>query len=227
MPASSWRLARPRPATRGTATASGSRRPYAGSVLNNTVFQNTQSGILLVQNVETNFTVNGNIVLRQWRRHRWRARPGAITDNLIYNNVGTGIAITGGATISVDNNTVYQPAGQALTLSGGVWDVTVENNILWVNAGDIINVASGSAVGFVSGYNLFYLGNDPTSATLGVWKGTSEATLAAWQTASGQDANSAVAAAEPAIRFVNMDGPDGILGGPGTALSAGRMMISS
>ena len=96
--------------------------------------------------------------------------------------------------------------------------MTVENNILWVNEGDIISVASGGATGFLSAYNLFYQGADATPATLGIWQGTAEATLANWQAASGQDVNGSKTGNPD---FVNMAGANQILGGPGTPVGAG------
>ena len=55
-------------------------------------------------------------------------------------------------------------------------------------------------------------------ATLGVWEGTAEATLAEWQAASGQDVNGSKTGNPD---FVNMDGANGILGGPASAVGAG------
>ena len=140
-----------------------------------------------------------------------------LENNLVYNNVTTGIAITTGTTIWVVNNTIYQSVGQALTLSG-VSDATVENNILWVDEGTIISVAAGATTGFLSAYNLFYQGADATPATLGLWQGVAEATLANWQTASGQDISGSKTGNPD---FVNMAGADQILGGPGTPVGAG------
>src|SRR6202000_21843 len=136
---------------------------------------------------------------------------------LVYDNVTTGIAITSGTTLSIVNNTIYQSIGQALTLSG-VSRVAVETNIQWVDGGDIISVAAGATTGFVSAYNLFYQGADATPATLGLWQGTAEATLAAWQTASGQDIKGSKAGNPD---FVNIAGADQVLGGPGTPVGAG------
>jgi hypothetical protein len=140
-----------------------------------------------------------------------------IDNNLVYGNVSTGISLTSGSVISIVNNTVYQSVGQALTLAG-VSTVTVENNILWVDEGDIIGVASGAQTGFVSAYNLFYQGANATPAAIGIFQGTTAATLAAWQTASGQDTAGSKTGNPD---FVNIAGADQVLGGPGTPIGAG------
>jgi Ca2+-binding RTX toxin-like protein len=191
---------------------------YAGSggtVLDNLVYENSADGILL--NPGYSYVVSGNIAYGNKIGIGGGGNTTTIENNLVYNNISAGIAITSGTTLSIVNNTVYQSVGQALMLSG-VSYATVENNILWVDQGSIISVASGATTGFLSAYNLFYQGANPTPATLGLWQGVAEATLANWQTASGQDVNGSKTG-NPG--FVNMAGADGILGGPGTAVGAG------
>ena len=184
--------------------------------LNNVVYGSSGDGISL-EYTNYNYTITGNILYGNEIGIGGGGTSSEIENNLIYNNVASGIAITSGATLSILNNTVYQPTGQALTLAG-VSDVTVENNILWVNVGDIVNVASGATTGFLSDYNLYYLGADSTPATLGLWQGTTEATLSGWQTASGQDK---IGSKVGNPDFVDMTGADGIIGGPGTPVGAG------
>ena len=184
-------------------------------ILDNVIYQSIGDGITLTAG--SGYTVTGNILYGNAAGIGVATGSTTLDDNLVYNNVSTGIAINGGATITVVNNTVYQPIGQALTLSSGS-AVTIENNILWVNEGDVIGVAAGGATGFLSAYNLFYQGANATPATLGIWEGTAEATLANWQAASGKDVNGSKTGNPD---FVNMAGANQILGGPGTAVGAG------
>jgi hypothetical protein len=186
-----------------------------GQLLDNLLYGNSGDGILL--STSNSSTVTGNITYGDAIGISGGGNGSSIENNLVYGNVTTGIALTGGSVISLVNNTVYQSIGQAVTLAN-VSTVTVENNILWVDEGDIISVAAGATTGFVSAYNLFYQGADATPATLGLWQGAAEATLAAWQTASGQDVNGSKTG-NPS--FVNIAGADQVLGGPGTAVGAG------
>jgi hypothetical protein len=184
-------------------------------VLDNVIYQASGSGIYL--DGQTGYTITGNILYGDKNGISGSGNSITLENNLIYDNVSTGVTLSGGGTITIVNNTIYQSVGQALVLSG-VSNVTVENNILWVDEGDIISVASGAQTGFLSAYNLYYQGADATPATLGIWLGTAETSLAAWQTASGQDTNGSKAGNPD---FVNIAGADQILGGPGTPIGAG------
>ncbi|MFM7205615.1 MAG: autotransporter-associated beta strand repeat-containing protein, partial [Planctomycetaceae bacterium] len=109
-------------------------------------------------------------------------------------------------TTRIVNNTIYQSVGDALALSGDRLKV-VENNIIRVDAGYAINVASSAMTAVQSNNNLFALSADP-NARVGLWGSTQATTLAAWRTASSQDAASS--AADPLFRDIN--GADDVLG---------------
>ena len=98
-------------------------------------------------------------------------------NNLVYANANQGILVTGYETVSLINNTVYQPAGDAIDLFNHSHDNVLRNNILWTQAGYDINVDSTSEVGFQSDYNDLYTTN---SGFIGLWEGKSFSTLANW-----------------------------------------------
>jgi hypothetical protein len=129
--------------------------------------------------------------------------------NTVYANSTGGIYLSGNMDLSLLNNTVYQPVGNAVTLSGPnntTYPVFIENNILWVQAGYDLYVPTASQAGLVSNYNILY--HTGNNANVGTWNGASEATLAAWQGASGLDSHSS----EANPLFVDPAGADGVLG---------------
>jgi hypothetical protein len=132
-----------------------------------------------------------------------------IEDNLIYANTNAGILLQSAATYTkvVANNTIYQPVGDAIQLKGGTQNVTLANNILWVEAGYDIYADSTSQTGLASDYNLLHKGTDP-NAHIGFWNGAIQDTLSAWQTATSQDAHTG--GGDPL--FVDRDGADNVLG---------------
>jgi autotransporter-associated beta strand protein len=131
-------------------------------------------------------------------------------DNIIYANATGGIFITSSANFSLTNNTVYQLIGDAINLSSSS-NITIENNILWVEAGYDLDIATTGQTGLISDYNILYhLG---ANARVGTWNGTAQSTLAAWQSASSEDAHSS----EANPMFVNPAGADAVLGYNATA----------
>ncbi|MEI8371158.1 MAG: Ser-Thr-rich GPI-anchored membrane family protein, partial [Planctomycetia bacterium] len=102
------------------------------------------------------------------------------------------------------NNTVYQQVGNAVSVVGSS-NITLQNNILWTDAGFGISVDAGSQSGFASDSNLFW-----TSATgkVGQWQGGDRPTLAAWRSATLGDRGSLYH--DPL--FVSPAGIDGVLG---------------
>ena len=55
--------------------------------------------------------------------------------------------------VKIINNTIYQPAGDAVRLLAGSPNVRLRDNILWVQAGYDLVVPADSEVGFASDYN--------------------------------------------------------------------------
>lgn len=134
-----------------------------------------------------------------------------VYDNLIYANGETGIYLGTNTDLddSILNNTIYQLAGDAIEFgsANSSYPTTVENNIIWVEAGYDLRLDSGvAAAGVISDYNdLYHLGNN---ANVGLLSGTAYNTLAAWQTASSLDSHSTEANPD----FVDPAGADAVLG---------------
>ncbi|MFN7806896.1 MAG: right-handed parallel beta-helix repeat-containing protein, partial [Planctomycetaceae bacterium] len=147
---------------------------------------------------------------------------GQISNNLVYANSNQGIRLSGSSGATVTNNTVYQPVGNALLIEGSSSNISLRNNILWVEAGYCISVASNSGTGFSSNRNVLYTGADP-NARVGSWSAggsTIRDTLADWRTATGQDQHSNDINPD----FVDLDGADNVLGYTtlGTGYDGGR-----
>jgi len=130
-----------------------------------------------------------------------------VSNNLVYANTNTGIDVID-SEVRLANNTVYQQAGDAVLIEPGVYDISIENNILWVDAGYGINAFSSSQQDFMSDYNLFYSGSD--AARIGAWNSGEALTVAGWQTATGQDSHS-LAGTDPLNDFTDIDGVDNVL----------------
>jgi parallel beta-helix repeat protein len=132
-----------------------------------------------------------------------------VYDNLIYANAQTGIYLTGDQDLTLLNNTIYQLAGDAIEFGSAntTYPTTVENNIIWVQAGYDLRLDSGvAAASVVSDYNDLY--HTGANAKVGLLSGTAYSTLAAWQTASSKDAHST----EANPNFVDPTGADAVLG---------------
>jgi parallel beta-helix repeat protein len=154
------------------------------TVRGNRVFHNIKAGINA-----SNSRVEGNQVYANAAGIVLDVSNGSLlANNLVYANSDRGLVVTAtsGNPLEVANNTVYQPAGQALRLESGSRSVSLHNNILWTEAGYAVFV-NGTATGFSSDYNLLLTGADP-SAHVGFWNNANQHSLANWQTASLQDA---------------------------------------
>lgn len=84
-------------------------------------------------------------------------------------------------------------------------NVHVRNNILWVEGGAALSVASESQVGFASNFNVFWT---PEAGYVAFWQGGARPTLLSWQSTAFTDGNSV--SRDP--RFVSPAGADGVLG---------------
>jgi VCBS repeat-containing protein len=175
----------------------------------NRVVHNTGIGVL----ISTSGTITGNSIYGNGTgifgavSYWWLERlTGLIENNVIYDNVERGIRIGEAAGFDVVNNTIYQPVGEAIRVEAGSVDVRLRNNIVQVDAGYNVSVAPDSQGGFSSDRNLLQ-GSGPNAFT-GFWNNASQDTLADWQAATGQDAQSADA--DPLFR--DRDGADNVLG---------------
>jgi hypothetical protein len=127
---------------------------YSGTIDANRVFRNT-TGIRTQYGTTTGNTVFSNstgISLYGWGYD--------VSNNLVYANTNVGIeAVSVWSGYRIVNNTVYQQVGNAVSVVGSS-NITLQNNILWTDAGFGISVDAGSQSGFTSDHNLFW-----TSAT--------------------------------------------------------------
>jgi hypothetical protein len=125
--------------------------------------------------------------------------------NLIYGNATAAIDVRRGRTHELRNNTIYQPTGDGIVLTGDMETVLLRNNIAVVGAGTAVSVTSQTFAALASDFNLFQAG--PAGA-IGRWGTSPQADLSQWQQASFGDSNSL--AADPL--FVDPAGADGVLG---------------
>ncbi len=121
---------------------------------------------------------------------------GSVSNNMVQignNNISHGIYLEKNAYtteyVNIDFNSINltsSAAGSlALSFNNTDGNINVRNNILNGNSNPAIFVNPASSI-TSSNYNDLYT----TGANLGNWNGTEHANLAAWQTNSGQDANS-------------------------------------
>lgn len=176
----------------------------------NRVYHNSVIGILtgLSGVVDGNYVYSNPIGIQSGIGGYYNSAQ--ILNNLVYANANQGILIGrtyAAAGVSVVNNTVYQPVGDAILLDGDTSNLTLRNNILWIDGGYAIHATTSNHTGFSSDYNLFQQVASP-GALIGFWTGVDQTSLANWQTASGQDAHSLLADAG----FVDINGADNVLG---------------
>ncbi len=113
-----------------------------------------------------------------------------VKNNLVYNNTAQGIWLIGGSSAQFYNNTVYQPAGDAIRIDAGnpnAAGIQIQNNILWTQNGYDIMLDPTSTAGFKSDYNDLYVTG---SGAIGPWQNVVQTALQNWTTASGDDADS-------------------------------------
>lgn len=124
--------------------------------------------------------IHGNVVGVQ-------ADDGArVHHNVVYRNTGQGILVDNGRDVTVENNTIYTSAGDAVRIRNSASNVVLKNNILWTDSGYDLYVATDSQQGFASDYNnLFTAGG----ATL-VWWQKPFTDLFDWQVEADYDSHS-------------------------------------
>jgi hypothetical protein len=128
-----------------------------------------------------------------------------IGNNLVYANTVAAVSVVGQSGVSIVNNTIEQPTGDGIDISGANSFTQLRNNIVVTGSGAGINVAADSETGFASDYNMFQLTG---AGAIGEWQGLSRLTLAAWQATTVTDADSFTG--DPL--FVNPTGSAGVLG---------------
>ena len=126
-------------------------------------------------------------------------------NNLVYGNTTQGILLTGITNSSLTNNTFFQPTGDAIDIQSTATHTTLQNNILWAEAGYDIKVDPTSETGFQSDYNDLYTTG---SGSIGSWESQTYTTLASWILELNADHHSLDA--DP--QFVDPAGPDGVMG---------------
>ena len=189
---------------------------WSGQALDNRVYNNSQAGIYGTWGDGTD-VIQGNTVYSNGVGVQIQGSyPWQLTNNLIYANVNQGILLDDVLSSQITNNTIYQPVGDAIRIQDSSQNISLLNNILWVQAGYDLYVTPDSQTGFQSNYNLFFLGTVPDSkAHLGFWNNATVdlnpnpgTPLSDWQSSSGQDGNSVYG--DP--KFVDPAGADHVLG---------------
>ncbi|MBK7765952.1 MAG: right-handed parallel beta-helix repeat-containing protein [Sulfuritalea sp.] len=166
----------------------------SGTATDNRVYANTLEGLYASSSTVTGNTSYSNAT------GLYMQSGGTARSNLIYANSSQGALLQYSGPQFI-GNTVYQTAGNAVTLQGSIDNARLIDNILWTLNGSAIVVAADSQDGFVSDFNIF-------QGAVGVWQGTQRNSLAAWRNAAFTDASSLYA--DPL--FVDIDGADGVLG---------------
>ena len=162
--------------------------------LDNRVYDNSQAGIYVVG--EEGVTVlQGNTVYSNGvgvQLEGFYYGNAQLSNNLIYANVNQGILVDdvgygGGAQIT--NNTIYQPVGDAVRIQDSSRNISLKNNILWVQASGSydIAVADDSESGFSSDYNDLMTSG---GGQVALWQDVARPTLTDWQNAAVTDQNS-------------------------------------
>ncbi len=167
------------------------------SIVGNRIFDNANYGMVLNT---TNATVSQNTLYSNAFGIQVGGGGNTIENNLIYADTYAGLYLYNAANNTIINNTIYEPtAGSvvyapnpnddlgAVVLDYNSTGTKLENNVIVALDGAGVFVANTSETGFVSDYNLFQTG---TGGRIGTWLGLAQTTLAQWQTATGQDAQS-------------------------------------
>ncbi|MBI9018525.1 MAG: right-handed parallel beta-helix repeat-containing protein [Phycisphaerae bacterium] len=129
-----------------------------------------------------------------------------VSHNLIYRNNNYGMLLNEADNINIINNTIYAPTGDGVKLENNSSGAQIRNNIIWVDAGYDLNVATDSQVGFESDYNNLYA----TGTGKVVWWQKDFTDLFDWQVEANYDTHSiGYTALLPALdnpQFANLAG---------------------
>ena len=190
----------------------------AGLVSANLVYDNAQIGIDNIADVGSSsgtVTISDNVIYSNGigiDDQRYYSSVVQIINDLIYANTTAAISITGNSGVSIVNNTIDQPVGYGIEISGTNSGTKLQNNIIVIGSGIGIYVASNSETGFASDYNMFSLPSSEieggSTGAIGEWEGVLQLSLLAWQGATGGDLDSFTGNPD----FVNPDGAEGVLG---------------
>jgi Ca2+-binding RTX toxin-like protein len=191
----------------------GIKADGSGAITANRVYDNSRYGIYVIDDVSSGglnaLTISDNVIYSNtvgiFDDPYYAISSLLIANNEIFANTTAAISVVGQSGVSIVNNTIDQPTGDGVDLSGGNKNTTLRNNILVIGTGSAISVAADSEVGFASDYNLFYITG---AGGIGTWETVLRVTLAAWNAASFTDFDSI--AGDP--QFVNPLGAAGVLG---------------
>ncbi|MBO0868296.1 MAG: right-handed parallel beta-helix repeat-containing protein [Micromonosporaceae bacterium] len=139
-----------------------------------------------------------------------------VADNAISANAGIGVDVAGGVAVAVTNNNVYGNCAGGIRVRGGATDTSVQNNIVTRNGSDVafncsqgqgqvsLGVYDGATASSIVDYNIVYQ-TTPGEYPYG-W-GDAKATLADFQTASGQGQHDIQADPRAALSAPATDSP--------------------
>ena len=168
--------------------------------------------------IERNIVHDSNIGVELASEHAGRDTSYiTVRDNFLYNNTQTGIAFGGydkrrGSTqyCAIVNNTLYnnfmqRDWGAELYVQFDTRYNIVKNNLIYANdARRFIESWSPAMTANVVDYNLYYAAGGGTNGTW-IWQNVTYTTFAAYQSATGNDANG-LAGVDPLL--VNLTAPD-------------------
>ena len=143
----------------------------------NRVYSNSRYGMYVGSNSEA----RGNHVYSNATGIYSQHSSNVVANNVIYTNSLHGVEGTG----EIVNNTIYQPVGDAVSVSGA--NAQLRNNILWVGAGYAIVVPPSDQTGFNSDYNLV---QTTGAGRMGQWQNVSHTSLQSWRDATFLDQHS-------------------------------------
>lgn len=197
---------------------------YSGSVISgNTIYNHSSYAV----QATTNALVSGNTIYSNGQGvYAYGSSPtyaftGRVINNLIYDSASYGISMRAGVGAELSNNTIYQTA-DAASNAAAIYvyyrsqNYELLNNILSVQAGSALTIDADSQQSLRSDYNLFDIGG---AGQLGRWQNVDFSgadALDQWWFETGQDQHSQTGDSG----FVEMAGPDGILGYSQAAVGA-------